>query len=137
MKAFMTDATLTIILNSVPQIIGALFAGAAACLSAMALKKGKENGDKVDAAALKTDQTHSTVADNLPGLTATVEKHGLMLQKLEKDSRGMTDKISANTVIVQGIRDRQHDIARYFQQIGLAFELKKLPDPKSFPGGGD
>jgi len=97
-----------------------MFAGAAAIYGAKALKKGKENGEKADIAAIKTDEIHAVASDNLPGLTKTVEQHGEMLKKLDND-------LQKTNGIVTVVRERQHDLNSYLTQIGLAFELKKIP----------
>lgn len=118
----MTDATLTIILNSIPSITGAFLAGVGSIFAAKALRKGTENGETAKAVAQKTEETHTMVGDNLPGLTKTVERHEILLQKLDVDVRSVVD-------VVTIVRARQHDIADYFQALGVDFELRKMPKP--------
>lgn len=131
----MTDQTLTIVLNNIPTILGAVFAGVAALYGAATLRKGKENSDKVDVGNTKTDevavkaeQIHALAEDNLPGLTKTVERHEAMLQELHTD-------VAEVKMVVDVVRERQHEIAQYFQQIGGKFELSKMPEFK--PRSGD
>lgn len=126
----MTDQTLTVILQSIPTIIGAVFAGAAALYGAATLKKGKENSKKVDAGnirtnevAAKTEQIHALAEDNLPGLATMVNEHDKMLKTLHED-------VIEVKQVVEVVRERQHAFAAYFQEIGGNFELKTMPKVK-------
>jgi len=147
----MTDSTLNIILQNVPSIVGAVLAGMATVIGALALRKGKENGEKADVAnvkadaiAVKTDEIHRLADGNLSRITedlkeanknianihgldddrliAVLERHESVLSRLDGDVAGLRQE-------VRGVRERQHDFANFLNELGLKFDLRRLPKP--------
>jgi hypothetical protein len=145
---------LKIVLENLPSILGAILAGAATIVSTFALWKGTENGKKADAANVKTDliakkaetirlltDGHFTrVSEELKAANESIarlqsqddsrvvgilQKHQVVLSRMDGD-------ITQLSVEVRSVRDRQHDMANFMNQIGLGFELKPIPT-KDFP----
>ena len=157
----MTDATLTIILSYVPSIVAAIGGVAATVISAFALRKGTENGEKADKArettdeiAVKTDEIHRLADGKLSRITeqlraaneniaslqgldeskliGVLESHQAVLTRLDSDVAQLSEKVDT-------VRERQHDFANFLQQMGMKFQLRPLPEFKretNNPPGG-
>ncbi len=145
----MTDATLKIILENFPSIIGAVLAGAATVISTLGFWKGKENGNKADAAnvkadaiAVKTEEIHSMTNGNFYRVKEELRLANESISKLQTqdDSRviailqrhqvvltRMDGDISQLTVELKGVRQRQHDLANFLNEMGLKYDLAPIP----------
>lgn len=145
----MTDATLKIILDNVPTIIGAILAGAATIISTFALRKGNENGlkadianTKADAIAEKTDDIHQLADGNFHRVSQELQAANESIAKLQNADvsevvsilarhQGVLNRMDVDILDlaaeVKAVRKRQHDLANFLNEMGLKYQLQPIP----------
>jgi hypothetical protein len=88
-----------------------------------------------------TEKIHDLANGNLSKLNSRLEEANAKIEalsglspnfKILGDINLKLDKLSSDLVT---IRQRQHDLADFIHEQGIAFQLKSLPDLKSLPEG--
>lgn len=154
----MDAKTLETLLNSAPQILSAIFSGAATIAASFAYKKGKSNGDKAEEVNQKVDSI-TKATDDLSQKADNIDQKTDKLHELNGSIQLANDKIaelnafdvkrtneqleaqSADLITIKLdmrdvketlklVRKRQHDIANFVNRDKRLFELEKIEEKK-------